>query len=318
MSETLEAVAKSARVLLDIDMGEADRGRLAVGLLTAMLAAMKAPAAAIRLPIETPPAAPAEPKVLVVPGVNDANPSLTRDGQPRQRAPKTSHLLTADQINAAMEEAGTGHAAAELLGIHWNPFRKRCADLGISLPSRSDAAKAKWARKREATTPDGWRIGRKIKWTKDILQKALDDNEGDQRKAADSLKLPTPQFKAACKNRGIELANLPRPGGGDAWTKEARIELAKLWYERPIIPIEEIGERMGRTASAIQTAASRFNLQPRGLNGGGGVYRADLDKALQTPNGKMRPCMTCEKPFFSTGHGERICPKCKTGEGLAA
>jgi hypothetical protein len=76
---------------------------------------------------------------------------------------------------------------------------------------------------------------------------------------------------------------------GEAWTAAAVTELIALVHEHGLNNVE-IAQRTNRTVSAVSTAISRY--------------------AVRVPGAKLRRCMPCEKPFFSTHVGNRICGMC--------
>jgi hypothetical protein len=78
-----------------------------------------------------------------------------------------------------------------------------------------------------------------------------------------------------------------------------------------MLSVEAIGELVGRTASSIQTAASRFGLPHRKHGGNGGE--------IEPPStGSQRACVTCSKTFWSGGKHIRMCAKCTAGGEAAA
>lgn len=82
----------------------------------------------------------------------------------------------------------------------------------------------------------------------------------------------------------------------------ARIQLGKLWLQRPMLPMREIAARLGRTMTAIQSAAHRFSLPGRET-----LTLEELASVRRT--GRFRGCMTCDKQFFSTGPENRLCSR---------
>jgi hypothetical protein len=95
---------------------------------------------------------------------------------------------------------------------------------------------------------------------------------------------------------GISVTTAHLDGAGGHWGKADRETLADLWSIRPPLSCAEIGLRMGRTASAVQTAASRIALGHR--------FKTDQ------PARRLRDCITCDERFMSAGSGNRMCPHC--------
>lgn len=91
----------------------------------------------------------------------------------------------------------------------------------------------------------------------------------------------------------------------NAWS-EAQINLlVRLWGT---VPVADIAERLGRNPNSVAIKASRLGLPPLAQR-----------KALKTlrganPKARVRPCLSCQTPFFSEGPHNRICEKCKDAE----
>lgn len=84
--------------------------------------------------------------------------------------------------------------------------------------------------------------------------------------------------------------------------------LIRLWGKGT--DTEEIAKTIGRPRNAVSIKASRLKL-PR---------KKDAKTAMSTPaagrlpDARVRPCLTCTKPFFSAGKFNRICDCCKSGQ----
>lgn len=81
-----------------------------------------------------------------------------------------------------------------------------------------------------------------------------------------------------------------------------------------MLPIEEIGKMTGRTASAIQTAASRFRLPQRVHS----IVNGVVNERPVPAGGKQRNCLNCEKPYWSDGPGHRHCARCSATNNAMA
>lgn len=95
-----------------------------------------------------------------------------------------------------------------------------------------------------------------------------------------------------CANKPETVTKTPPP----RWTEQDVATLIELWSKN--MSNAEIAKKLGRPESAIAVKASRINL-PR---------RSELGK---TTKARVRPCLRCEKPFYSTGAGNRFCDPCK-------
>lgn len=83
----------------------------------------------------------------------------------------------------------------------------------------------------------------------------------------------------------------PEPSnGGEPWTDGDRDRLANLYFTVPKPSIEEIAAALGRTTKAAFTEICRTGMSRLGA--------------------QLRPCMPCQKPFFSSSIGNRICRRC--------
>lgn len=90
-----------------------------------------------------------------------------------------------------------------------------------------------------------------------------------------------------------------------SWSeKEVRILIA-MWQKNEI---EEIVKALDRNKNAISIKASRLGLPPRA--------HTKSEKAVRTsnPKARIRPCLSCQTPFYSEGPHHRICDKCKDTE----
>lgn len=85
------------------------------------------------------------------------------------------------------------------------------------------------------------------------------------------------------------MSELPE-NDGEPWSTQQLLQLVE--YAR----VQGLGNAaiavlMGRGESAISTAISRYS--------------------VRHPDATLRKCMSCERPFFSTHNGNRICGGCK-------
>jgi hypothetical protein len=81
------------------------------------------------------------------------------------------------------------------------------------------------------------------------------------------------------------------------WSEEDVSRLIDLWSTE--LSNAEIAKILNREESAVAVKASRINL-PR---------RAKMkDKSSKA---RVRPCLRCETPFYSSGPGNRFCDPCK-------
>ena len=83
------------------------------------------------------------------------------------------------------------------------------------------------------------------------------------------------------------------------WSAQEVADLIALWSTD--LTNAQIAARLGREESAVAVKASRISL-PR---------RSDMRAAKKRSSAKMRKCLRCESPFYSTGSGNRICDPCK-------
>lgn len=81
------------------------------------------------------------------------------------------------------------------------------------------------------------------------------------------------------------------------WSDEEVQKLIDLWSSD--LTNADIAKLLGREESAVAVKASRINLPRRAK--------------MKDPNSKarVRPCLRCSTPFYSTGPGNRFCDPCK-------
>jgi hypothetical protein len=85
-----------------------------------------------------------------------------------------------------------------------------------------------------------------------------------------------------------------------AWTDEEVEHLAAMYWSDPRPSKEFMSSELGRSISSIQTAMARFGIS------------CAVQKTTTT--GKIRPCITCERAFFSEGKHNRMCRRCTAGK----
>jgi hypothetical protein len=78
------------------------------------------------------------------------------------------------------------------------------------------------------------------------------------------------------------------------WDDAATVKLAGLYFSTPKPSIEAMAVALGRTPQATWNFIARIG--------------------MATPGAQMRKCMPCERQFFSTHIGNRICSRCADGE----
>lgn len=105
---------------------------------------------------------------------------------------------------------------------------------------------------------------------------------------------PSASFASVRKSRD-SASVVKHANGGEVWTDDNILALARLVREERLSNAE-VAQRMGRSETSIVTAVSRY--------------------AVRDPNAKLRACMTCRKPLFSSHIGHRICLKCKARNQL--
>lgn len=111
------------------------------------------------------------------------------------------------------------------------------------------------------------------------------------------------------KRRGDEmLTDQPRsdvkPGErGRPWTAKEVHLLARLWGQG--LTAAQIAEHLdGRNENSISIKATRIGIAK---------FRSSSDGRIR-PDAKIRPCLTCQQPFFSEGNHNRRCDPCKSGD----
>jgi hypothetical protein len=78
------------------------------------------------------------------------------------------------------------------------------------------------------------------------------------------------------------------------WTDADIDRLASMYFATPKTPVEVMAARLGRTTNAIWTEVSR--------------------RGVSKPGAQIRTCLPCDRDFFSSWIGERICQFCKKSE----
>lgn len=78
------------------------------------------------------------------------------------------------------------------------------------------------------------------------------------------------------------------------WDHASTIKLASLYFSTPKPSIEAMAAAIGRTPSATWNQISRLG--------------------MAVPGAKLRKCMPCDRAFFSSHIGNRICGRCADGE----
>ena len=81
---------------------------------------------------------------------------------------------------------------------------------------------------------------------------------------------------------------------GTSWSDADIERLASLYFSEPKPPIEVMATELGRSTKAVFTEISRLGMAKRGA--------------------EIRTCMPCDRSFFSSWIGERICSFCKGSE----
>ncbi|MCE6959654.1 GcrA family cell cycle regulator [Cereibacter sphaeroides] len=103
------------------------------------------------------------------------------------------------------------------------------------------------------------------------------------------------------------LDDTPRRSG--QWSDEEIDQLIDLWGKN--LSNFEIGERIGRRENAVAIKASRLKLPPKAV----AQVQLALGRTSRRPGAKVRPCLCCQRQFFSEGPGNRICDTCKSSRG---
>ncbi|MCA6098147.1 hypothetical protein [Bradyrhizobium australafricanum] len=79
--------------------------------------------------------------------------------------------------------------------------------------------------------------------------------------------------------------------GNRVWTEAEREVLVDLYLTNPRPSMDVMAAKLGRTKDAISTEVSRL--------------------CLRVPGAQPRKCLPCQRPFFSSWIGYRICPRCE-------
>ena len=69
----------------------------------------------------------------------------------------------------------------------------------------------------------------------------------------------------------------------------------------------QIAKQLGRQENAVAIKASRLRLPPKSV-----AAERLTEGNAKNGNAKLRPCLTCQKTFYSEGFGHRICDSCKS------
>jgi hypothetical protein len=85
-----------------------------------------------------------------------------------------------------------------------------------------------------------------------------------------------------------------------AWTDDEVEHLSAMYWSDPRPTKEFKAAELGRTPSSIQTALAKFSIS--------------CAQQVTSKAGKIRPCITCERAFFSEGNGNRMCRRCVSGK----
>ncbi len=111
-----------------------------------------------------------------------------------------------------------------------------------------------------------------------------------------------PQAAPHPKTVGIRRTGRHAHLKGLVWSEDETHQLVELWKRH--MPFDRIARSMGRSRKAVLIKASRLGLTDR--------QQWDSQVAeKRRSNGKVRPCLSCKRLFFSEGVGNRICPHCK-------
>jgi len=96
----------------------------------------------------------------------------------------------------------------------------------------------------------------------------------------------------------------PPPNG--PWTDAEINLLIELWPQN--LSNLEIAGRIGRRENAVAIKASRLKLPPKAV----ASIAFGVGKTSRNPKARVRPCLCCQRQFFSEGAGNRICDTCKS------
>lgn len=94
----------------------------------------------------------------------------------------------------------------------------------------------------------------------------------------------------------------PRSPASGPWSEQDIRDLIHMWRDHDPA---EIAQKLGRKANAVSIKASRLGLPPRAS------INERSKTARSNPKARVRPCLSCQIPFFSEGPHNRICDKCK-------
>jgi hypothetical protein len=85
-----------------------------------------------------------------------------------------------------------------------------------------------------------------------------------------------------------------------AWTDDEVEHLSAMYWANPRPSTVFMASELGRTVSSVCTALSKYSIS--------------CAKQVTTTTGKILPCMTCDRAFFSEGKHNRMCVRCKVGK----
>lgn len=80
------------------------------------------------------------------------------------------------------------------------------------------------------------------------------------------------------------------------WDDASTIKLASLYFSTPKPSIESMASALGRTPQATWNFIARIG--------------------MAAPGAKLRSCLPCDRAFFSSHNGSRICSRCAGSELL--
>lgn len=103
-------------------------------------------------------------------------------------------------------------------------------------------------------------------------------------------------------------------------TGELKVAVGELVGEDGLIPIDAIAKRLGRSVDAVVAKlslvfddvdgiASRIVLPPPAEAPADGGFAVGRNR-----KSGRRPCLSCDKPFWSEGIHNRLCPRCRGHE----
>ena len=111
---------------------------------------------------------------------------------------------------------------------------------------------------------------------------------------------------AASAHEKLEYPSL-RTG---TWSDEEIHRLIDLWGKN--LSNAQIGKMIGRRENAVAIKASRLKLPPKAL----AKLHLETDRTSRRPGAKVRPCLCCQRQFYSEGAHNRICDICKSSKGF--